>query len=129
VQLGSTVFQAAPAGSAIAAAVTVGTRVSFTLSEPGTVRFTVERPGKGRKVSGRCARPRPANRKRVPCVRWTPLKGSAATPGRKGANRVTFRGRMGGKTLRPGRYRLVLRVTDVARNTARARALRFRIVR
>jgi hypothetical protein len=102
--------------------------VSFTLSEPGAVRFTVERPGKGRKVSGRCVKQRAANRRRPACKLWSALKGSAARAGLKGANRVTFRGRMGGKTLKPGSYRLIVRVTDAAKNASKPKALPFRIV-
>jgi hypothetical protein len=128
-ELGSTVFRAAPSGSAITSAATVGTKVTFKLSERSTVRFTVERPGKGRKVSGRCVKQRASNRSRPACKLWTALRGSASRAGVKGANRVSFRGRMGGKALRPGSYRLVLRAKDRAGNVSAPKALAFRIVR
>ena len=36
--------------------------------------------------------------------------------GKAGANRIVFRGRVGGKTLKPGRYRLTVRAVDAAGN-------------
>ena len=42
---------------------------------------------------------------------------------------MTFRGRMGGKTLKPGAYRLRMRATDAAKNVSAYKTLRFTIVR
>jgi hypothetical protein len=63
---------------------TAGTRVSFTLSAPAKVTLTVtRRNGK-------------------------PVKGSIAVSGHQGANTVAFSGRLAGKALAPGAYRLIL---------------------
>ena len=42
---------------------------------------------------------------------------------------ATFRGRMGGKSLKPGAYRLSMRATDAANNVSAYKLLRFTIVR
>jgi hypothetical protein len=46
-----------------------------------------------------------------------------------GVNKVPFSGRIGTKKLSPGRYRAVLRATDVAGNASKTKTLTFRIVR
>jgi uncharacterized delta-60 repeat protein len=48
---------------------------------------------------------------------------------RTGANRVRFSGRVGRRTLRPGRYRATLTAVDPAGNRSKPSAVRFRIVR
>ena len=48
---------------------------------------------------------------------------------RAGGNRVRFSGRVGRRTLRPGRYRATLTAVDRAGNRSKASAVRFRIVR
>jgi hypothetical protein len=78
-----------------------GTNVSFTLSEAASVRLKVER----------CAK-----RKRGRCVRWKALKGGSTKPGAKGANKIRFNGRLRGKALKAGSYRLALTATDPAGN-------------
>jgi WD40-like Beta Propeller Repeat len=66
------------------AAKTAGTHVSFTLSAPAKVTLTVTRR------NGR------------------PVKGSVTVSGHMGANTVGFSGRLAGKTLTPGAYRLTV---------------------
>jgi len=85
-----------------------GTNVSFTLSEAASVRLTVER----------CAK-RAGKRKRGRCLRWKALKGGLTQPGAQGANKVRFNGRLRGKALKAGAYRLVLKPTDGARNAGK----------
>jgi hypothetical protein len=81
-----------------------GTNVTFALSEAASVRLTVERCGK---------------RKRGRCVRWKALKGGLTKPGVKGANKIRFNGRLRGKALKAGGYRLVLKPTDGAANVGK----------
>jgi hypothetical protein len=54
---------------------------------------------------------------------------AATHSGQVGANTFRFRGRIGGRRLSPGGYRLVARATDAAGNTGAAKRVRFRIVR
>jgi hypothetical protein len=129
-RLASTTFKAAPSGAAFrAASVAVGTKLSFTLSEPGKVRFTIDRSASGRTVKGRCVKPSSANRGKPTCKRWLPVKGSFSVSAKKGVNRILLRGRIGGRTLKPGRYRLNARETDRASNRSTTRRTAFRIVR
>jgi uncharacterized delta-60 repeat protein len=48
---------------------------------------------------------------------------------RAGGNRVRFSGRVGRRTLRPGRYRATLTAVDRAGNRSKASAVTFRVVR
>ncbi len=121
-------FRAATSGPAFAA-VRVGTVVRFSLSEKASVRFTVQRPTAGRKVGGSCVNPTAGNRTRPSCTRWVTVPGSVTKAGKKGANAMTFRGRMGGKTLKPGAYRLRMQATDAAKNVSAYKQLPFTIVR
>jgi uncharacterized protein YceK len=91
-----------------------GTNVSFTLSEPASVRMTVER----------CAK-----RKRGRCVRWKALKGGLTQAGAQGANKVRFNGRLRGKALKAGGYRLVLTPKDGAANVGKAARVAFAVRR
>ena len=101
-------FRAASSGASISAArPPIGTRVSFSLSEPGSVRFTVQRH----------RRPK-----------WVPLKGSFTIVGKKGANRFLFRGRIGGKKLKPGPYRLSAKAKDLANNASATKRSSFTVV-
>ena len=57
------------------------------------------------------------------------MKGSFTVTGKKGANRIELRGRIGGRTLAPGSYRLNARETDPAANRSPTKRTAFRIVR
>jgi hypothetical protein len=80
-----------------------GTRISYVLDRPASVRFRVQR--------------------RVSRRRWRRVKGSFTDAGAAGANSLRFGGRMRGRRLRPGRYRLL--ATPAGGVTTRAP---FRIV-
>ena len=55
--------------------------------------------------------------------RWSTVRGSFTATGQSGANRLRFTGRIGGRLLAPGRYRLVAIARDRAANrSAIARA-------
>lgn len=122
-------FRAARRGPSIAAARPIGARVSFRLSEAARVTFRVERALEGKRVRGRCVKPRRSNRRAKSCTRYKTLRGSFTQPGNAGANRVKFTGRLRGRKLRPGRHRLRAVAADPAGNRSRAKRDRFRIVR
>ena len=69
------------------------------------------------------------NSSRARCKRWTAMKGSFKVVGRTGVNRIVLRGRIGGRTLAPGSYRLNSRATDSADNTSATKRKTFRIVK
>ena len=129
--LSSTVFRAAKSGASISAKAKakVGTKVRFTLSEASRVKFTVQRKTRGRKVGKRCRVKKRSNARKKPCTRWAKVKGSFTVAGKAGRNSFKFRGRIGGKSLKRGAYRLSGQAVDSAKNKSAFRRKRFRIVR
>ncbi|HEX6582428.1 MAG TPA: hypothetical protein VF056_02415 [Thermoleophilaceae bacterium] len=82
-----------------------GTAFVFTLNRAATVRISIKRLRRGAKV--------------------VKLKRTSGA----GGNRVRFTGRVGRRTLRPGRYRATLTAVDATGAKSQARAVAFRIVR
>ena len=109
-------FKSAKKGPSVAAS--GRSRVSFNSSEAATVMFTVERLLPGRKVGKRCLKPTRANRKKKPCTRITRVRGSFIREAAAGDNFFRFTGRVGGRSLKPGRYRLAAQATDPAGNSS-----------
>jgi hypothetical protein len=109
----------------------VGTSVRYTLNEPASVTFTVKRRARGRRVKrGKrrvCVRPTQTNRKKRRCFRYVRVRGSFTRNGVAGQNRFHFTGRLRGRKLRTGRYRLYARPT-VGGVKGKAVSTRFRIV-
>jgi hypothetical protein len=93
----------APA-KAKAKAVPAGTVLRYRLSETATVTVDVL-PAKGTKFLTRLTRRAKA-----------------------GARSLAFSGRVKGRTLKPGSYRLLVRATDAAGNRSAARTVRFKVV-
>jgi hypothetical protein len=130
----ATTFKATSSGSAFSGqkkrkSAPTGTKVSFNLSEPGSVKFTVDRKTKGRKVGRKCKAKTKVNAKKKSCTRWVKVRGSFTVPGKAGKNSFKFRGRIGGKKLKPARYRLNSQATDKARNKSAIKRKSFRIVK
>ena len=128
-------FKAAPAlfavsgaGKAIVANVHLGTRFRYTLSEPARVRVTIQRALVGRRAGSKCVRLTSQLRRAKPCERYHTV-GTLTNSAKKGGNSTRFSGRLGGRALRPGRYRAVIRATDAAGNRSTPRVTRFRIAR
>ena len=106
-RLWPTVFRAARSGPALSAV--VGTRISLKLSEAATVTFRVSRLSVGR--------------------RSVPLRGRIVRELAAGTSRIRYRGRLRGRALRPGRYRMTVRARDAAKNLSAPRRATFVIVR
>jgi hypothetical protein len=123
-------FPASPSGpSALAARRSFGAKVGFTLSATASVRFTVVRLKPGRRAaSGRCVAATPANRRAHTCTRTLTQQGGFNRAGLTGSNSFRFSGRMRGKRLTPGRYRLIA-TPNVASQTGSPTATGFRIIR
>jgi DNA-binding beta-propeller fold protein YncE len=102
-------FPAASTGGSALAARRTGGIVSFGLTAPANVRFTVARRAAGRRVGGRCVATKRSNRTKPKCSRYRQLAGSFARSGSSGENRFRFTGRLAGKRLGVGRYRLTAR--------------------
>jgi hypothetical protein len=105
-----------------------GSLVSFTLNVPAAVTYRVGRAMPGRRVGRRCAPPSRANRRGRRCTRFALVSGRFTRMGRAGSNRFRFTGRIGGRRLTPGSYRL--RATPrAAGRTGRVASAAFRVLR
>jgi PKD repeat protein len=87
-----------------------GTDVRFSLNIAAPVTFTVDRPAAGRRVNGKCRKPTKKNHAAKKCTRHVALRGSFKRNGIAGANHVPWNGRLKGKPLKPGSYRLIATV-------------------
>jgi hypothetical protein len=94
----------------------IGARVSYRLSEAATVTFDVQRAAAGRRVGGRCVRPTSRNHRARPCPRWARVHGTFVHASLSGVNGLRFNGRVAGRRLSPGRYRLGAIARDIAGN-------------
>jgi hypothetical protein len=122
-------FRGASSGPAAKPArVSVGTAVSYRLNIGARVRFTVARLLPGRRArGGRCVKPTRQNRSARKCTRRVRVRGSFTRTGSAGPNRFRFMGRIGGRKLKPGDYRLL--ATPTANGVrGRATSARFHIV-
>jgi hypothetical protein len=105
-----------------------GGRVTYRLNVAADVRFTVQRRRPGRRARGRCVKPTRRNRARRRCARFVRVPGSFTRASTAGANRFRFTGRLRGRKLRPGRYRLVA-TPRIGNAAGPVRRTAFRIIR
>ena len=126
-----------------------GTTFTFTTSENGVATLTVQKQVKGMKVKVRGKRKCvPQTRKRLRALRrraGSPAAfrralrrsrckaykriGSITQRVTAGENTIVFNGRIAGRKLRPGRYRALLVIRDLAGNVSRTERVRFRVLR
>jgi hypothetical protein len=106
-----------------------GTTVKYKLTRIARVRFTVERSTKGRRVHGTCAAAKRSNAGKPACVRYVTVAGSLTRASRDGANSFRFAGRLGGRALLPGSYRLRAVATDLGGRRSVSKLVRFRIAK
>jgi subtilisin-like proprotein convertase family protein len=106
-------FRVSPRGTATVARTGRGSRIRYSLSEAATVTLRFQRAVTTRRGGRR---------------RWV-AAGTLRRAGIAGVNRVPFSGRIGRRALRAGRYRLILRATDAAGNSAKAKPRALRVVR
>jgi hypothetical protein len=106
-----TKFRAGNVSGAIASskkpAAPLGTSVSYSLSAAASVSFTLQKLTPGRKVGGKCVKPTRLNKGHGKCVLTKPVKGGFSNSGAAGQNQFKFSGRIGGRSLAPGSYRLM----------------------
>ena len=105
------------------------TTIRYSLSEAATVVFGVEQARTGRRSGKRCVAPTGKNRGKRKCRRYVVLKGSFSHKGAKGSNRLTFNGKLRGRKLARGNYRLRAVATDAARTTRALKLRAFKILR
>jgi uncharacterized delta-60 repeat protein len=117
-------FAAADSGPSIAR--TVGAQVSYENTQAATTMFTVLKRTRGVRHKRRCMRPGP-NRHGKGCVRWV-VSGRFTHADKAGLNSFHFSGRLNGRKLKPGQYRLRAR-PRFAGPDGKAVEVRFQIVR
>jgi hypothetical protein len=105
-----------------------GADLRLTLSEAASVELRVYRRSTGRRVGGRCVRTTGANRRGRTCVREVRVRGSIAKRMAAGTGKVRITGRLAGRRLAAGSYRVSVVATDAAGNRTTARGVLFRIV-
>ncbi len=104
-----------------------GTTFRFTLSEAATVRFAIQRAKPGRKLKGKCVKPRRALRFRPRCVRGYTTLGALNRAGVAGRNAISFDGKLARRKLGAGAYRPVVTATDAAGNISAAKRVSFTV--
>jgi hypothetical protein len=106
----------------------VGASLRFTLSEAARVRLSFLRARPGRRVGRRCGAPTRRNRRARRCrrfARFTVVTRNATA----GANAFRIGRVLGGRRLRPGRYRVQARATDAGGLRSRSVETAFRVRR
>jgi virginiamycin B lyase len=119
-------FRAAKAGASIATK--VGTTITYRLSTTASTKFTVEKQSIGRKKGKKCVKPTRRNRKAKKCKLYKTVRGSFTHRGNAGSNKFKFTGRVGGKSLKPGTYRLSA-VATAGSSKSKVKQATFKIVR
>lgn len=85
--------------------------VSYQLNVSGQLTVTITKMVPGTLVKGRCVTSKRNSRRRRRCRRSVHVPGKINVSGTQGANRFTFTGQIGGRTLAVGRYLLTLTPT------------------
>ncbi|MDQ3631189.1 MAG: hypothetical protein M3417_07995, partial [Actinomycetota bacterium] len=104
-----------------------GTVLRFGSSVPAQVEFLLDRRLTGRRVAGRCRRTTRRNRGSQRCGYYAEA-GSFSRAATVGVNSIGFSGRIDGRALRPGIYRLSLTAVDANGIRSAAQRLRFRVL-
>jgi hypothetical protein len=125
-RLSSKTFRAAAHGASLSRRPPVGTKVSYRDSEAATTTFTVARAVKGHKRGRRCVARGPRKHQKG-CTRYVKV-GSFTHADAAGPVNVHFSGRVRGRKLKPGRYRLTL-TPKLSGSSGKSVRLAFRIVR
>jgi hypothetical protein len=116
-----TAFLAAPSGATVSAASAAkkkyGAKISYRDSQIATTTFTVLRPTSGRMQGKSCEKPSQKNKHGKRCTLYVSV-GSFPHSDKAGAISLHFSGRLKGKRLAPGSYRLQALAHDAAGNSA-----------
>lgn len=118
-------FVAAARGKSVVAAAATGTVITYDDSQAATTTFTVQRPAVGRRKGGACVKASTPPPKAKRCTRYVKI-GSFRHSDSAGPNRFRFTGRVGGRRLKPGAYRLRA-VPRTSAGAGRAVTKRFRV--
>jgi len=106
-----------------------GADLRLRLSERASIQVQIYRRAFGRRSGGRCLAPTRANRGARPCVRYVRVRGSVVKTLGAGARKIRITGRLSGRRLRAGAYKLVVVAKDAAGNRTTTRGIFFRVTR
>lgn len=112
-KLGATRFRPVTSGGAVdAAPASAGRGAALTITTTTAARATLTLAARvtGRRRGATCSR---TARRGKRCATYAPLRGSEQVSLPAGTTTLRLTGRWGGRALRPGRYRLTIRVPDV----------------
>jgi streptogramin lyase len=98
-------------------------RISYKLSIASKVTLTFARQTSGRLVGKRCSKATKANRRDKRCSRVVKLPGHFTLSGTAGANTFTFKGKLAGRLLGAGAYRVTATPLGGTARTASFRIL------
>jgi hypothetical protein len=104
-----------------------GTTFRVRLSEAARVVFTIEQILPGRRAGHACRPPTSRNRNHHACSRFLKPRRFAVNA-IAGTNTIKFSGRIAGRALAPGHYRVTLVATDAAGTPSAPKLLSFRVV-
>ncbi len=105
-----------------------GTTFTYTLSKAATVKIVIVQRLAGRRQGKRCVTPTRRLRRARACTRIF-VRGTLTRRSGQGAGRLVFSGRIGRRTLSPGRYTATITATDAAKDVSAPRAISFTIVK
>lgn len=92
--------------------------------------FTVQRRTTGRRSGRSCVKATQRLRHHRSCTRYVAIKGSFTRKRTaKGSDKLRFTGRLAGRTLNAGHYRLNLVATDPAKNHSKTATATFTVKR
>jgi hypothetical protein len=117
-------------GASISAAHTPGgATLSYSDSEAATTTFTIQRPRRGYRIGRSCAAKPPRHHRGsvTRCTLYVSLGTFTHVDG-GGAVRLHFTGRVNGRPLAPGRYRLTVRARVSASPTSATLTLPFTVI-
>jgi hypothetical protein len=100
--------------------------IGFRLSKDATYRLAFDQTKAGRRRHGRCVPQSRTVKTGTRCTAYV-RRATLSGTGKSGANSLAFRGRVAGKALPLGRYRVTFGAVDSAGNRATSKTARFRL--
>jgi hypothetical protein len=100
--------------------------IKFKLSKDATYKLTFDQAKAGRKRGKRCVPQSRTVKTGTRCTAYV-RRGTRSGTGKAGQNDISFRGRLAGKALPLGRYRVTFGAKDSAGNTASSKTAFFKL--
>lgn len=104
-----------------------GSDVSFTTDDAGTATIAILQQAKGKRSGKRCVKPSKKLAKKKNCKRYVTLSGSTKLTAVAGLNKFKFSGKVRGKSLKPGSYKLQLTLKNAAGLSSTSTSISFKI--